>query len=393
MRGFGLLLLPVVAKLASAQSQYTINVTAVPEATRDTWCTNQQNACPLICLQTAANSSDTIENDCDPDTLDYSCICANNVAPNASEYSQTIPYYICTEWGTECISGCGGNTTTAEPNTLAVLRTPPASTSHPPLPRQQPQRLPRTKARPQTLPARPSTLVLVVALGQAYGLFAVTAGIFGGFALLLLPFFFLRIFALISHSFLYLFPDLAFSPGTADLFPPRGFCSSVSSSRDSRSALIHLKVLTSPCLKTDMLYRYDERRPEITNRAEDSQIEPSMYASPERAGLRSGSGSLVKVRCVKLLSDCIDTGQLCLFAGLDLGGNSLLELVHVVGYTVLLGVAFWQTHLLELELTVLELFLSKDDGKGNAVGLGSLELRRQLRLDFPAEFGLDAGIP
>lgn len=34
MRGVGLLLLPVVAKLASAQSQYNINVTAIPEATR-----------------------------------------------------------------------------------------------------------------------------------------------------------------------------------------------------------------------------------------------------------------------------------------------------------------------------------------------------------------------
>lgn len=38
MRGFGLLLLPVVAKLASAQSQYTINVTAVPESTRGLSC-------------------------------------------------------------------------------------------------------------------------------------------------------------------------------------------------------------------------------------------------------------------------------------------------------------------------------------------------------------------
>lgn len=52
--------------------------------------------------------------------------------------------------------------TTAEPNTLAVLRTPLASTLHPPLPRQQPQRLVPAKANPQTLPARPSTLVLVV---------------------------------------------------------------------------------------------------------------------------------------------------------------------------------------------------------------------------------------
>lgn len=24
-----------------------------------------------------------------------------------SEYSQTLPYYICTEWGNECVSNCG----------------------------------------------------------------------------------------------------------------------------------------------------------------------------------------------------------------------------------------------------------------------------------------------
>ncbi|KAI4739145.1 hypothetical protein E4T50_10400 [Aureobasidium sp. EXF-12298] len=208
MRGVGLFLLPVVAKLASAQSQYTINVTNVPEATREIWCTNQQYACPLICLQTAANSSDTIENDCDPETLDYSCICENNIAPNASEYSQTIPYYVCTEYGTECIANCGGNSD-CEYNCRA---------QHP-CGAQNPKRVNVTSSTSsatasqtgsnsgqatnsagqtvfsglggsgsasQTGSSSSSTgSAAALQLGQAYGLFAVAAGIFGGFALLL----------------------------------------------------------------------------------------------------------------------------------------------------------------------------------------------------------------
>ncbi|KAG9662278.1 hypothetical protein KCU95_g19248, partial [Aureobasidium melanogenum] len=207
MRGFGLLLLPVVAKLASAQSQYMINVTAVPESTRDVWCTNQQNACPLICLQTAANSSDTIENDCDPETLDYSCICANNVAPNASEYSQTIPYYICTEWGTECISGCNGNTDceyncraqhpcgAQNPTRVNVTSTSSSATAS----KTGSSQGQSTNSAGETIysglggsgAAQTSTSstktgsAAALQLGQAYGLFAVAAGIFGGFALLL----------------------------------------------------------------------------------------------------------------------------------------------------------------------------------------------------------------
>jgi len=42
-------------------------------------------------------------------TLQYTCICGNGQQPNATEYSQTLPYYICQEWGQQCIAGCGNN--------------------------------------------------------------------------------------------------------------------------------------------------------------------------------------------------------------------------------------------------------------------------------------------
>ena len=37
----------------------------------------------------------------------YSCVCSNGLSPNASEYSQTIPYYECTQTNENCVANCG----------------------------------------------------------------------------------------------------------------------------------------------------------------------------------------------------------------------------------------------------------------------------------------------
>ncbi|KAL8865867.1 MAG: hypothetical protein Q9174_006649, partial [Haloplaca sp. 1 TL-2023] len=39
-------------------------------------------------------------------TLVFSCVCDNGLQPNASEYSQTIPFYECTEAATQCVNRC-----------------------------------------------------------------------------------------------------------------------------------------------------------------------------------------------------------------------------------------------------------------------------------------------
>lgn len=93
--------------IIGARAQYTIDPNSVPIGTRDTWCTSQTSTCPLLCLQLPGSSSTTSSNTCDATTLTYSCICGNGLSPNASEYSQTLPYYICTEWGQQCVAGCG----------------------------------------------------------------------------------------------------------------------------------------------------------------------------------------------------------------------------------------------------------------------------------------------
>lgn len=44
-------------------------------------------------------------------SLTYDCTCGNGLAPNASEYSQTLPYFICTEYDNQCVTACNGDST------------------------------------------------------------------------------------------------------------------------------------------------------------------------------------------------------------------------------------------------------------------------------------------
>ena len=47
------------------------------------------------------------------DTLTYSCVCENGVSPNITQYSQTLPFFICQEWGNQCVNNCNGDNTCA----------------------------------------------------------------------------------------------------------------------------------------------------------------------------------------------------------------------------------------------------------------------------------------
>jgi len=96
--------------LLGARAQYYIDPNSVPVSTRTTWCQSQINECPLLCLQLPGESSTTTANDCSADNLTFDCVCGNGLSPNASEYSQTLPYFICTEYGNQCVAACNGNT-------------------------------------------------------------------------------------------------------------------------------------------------------------------------------------------------------------------------------------------------------------------------------------------
>lgn len=100
------LLLAASIKLGGSQ---TIDPASVDQKTRETWCSNQESTCPLLCLQIPGARSRPQQNDCDPSNLAYTCICSNGQQPNSSEYSLTIPYHQCQEYGNQCVRACPSN--------------------------------------------------------------------------------------------------------------------------------------------------------------------------------------------------------------------------------------------------------------------------------------------
>ncbi|UPK98778.1 hypothetical protein LCI18_009713 [Fusarium solani-melongenae] len=93
--------------VAVVNADYYIEPDSVPISQRRVWCQNTKEACPLICEQTSKGEPKV--NSCDPETLTYGCICSDNKQPNVSEYSLTIPYYVCQEWGNQCVEDCKGS--------------------------------------------------------------------------------------------------------------------------------------------------------------------------------------------------------------------------------------------------------------------------------------------
>lgn len=91
--------------VVSAQTYYPVNPDDIDMGTKNTWCSNQMASCGLLCLDQKSGGGFT--NDCDPTTLQFQCICADNTVPNATEYSQTIPYFLCTYQIQNCIQNCG----------------------------------------------------------------------------------------------------------------------------------------------------------------------------------------------------------------------------------------------------------------------------------------------
>ncbi|CAK7208927.1 hypothetical protein SBRCBS47491_000263 [Sporothrix bragantina] len=84
-------------------TNFTIDVSSVPLTTRSNWCSAQGNTCTTLC-----DNSPTA-NSCDPNTLDYSCLCQNGSAPGLEYYLQSMPTFICEEAYSECNAQYAGN--------------------------------------------------------------------------------------------------------------------------------------------------------------------------------------------------------------------------------------------------------------------------------------------
>lgn len=102
-----------VAVVASAIAQYSpgIDPSTVEESERIRWCNDQQITCPFICEQTEPRTTE--KNECYQESLTFECVCGNGKEANLTEYSLTLPFYVCQEKGTRCVEDCGSNSNCA----------------------------------------------------------------------------------------------------------------------------------------------------------------------------------------------------------------------------------------------------------------------------------------
>ncbi|KAI1486268.1 hypothetical protein F5X96DRAFT_682144 [Biscogniauxia mediterranea] len=91
--------------VSCVRADYVIDPDSVSLSQRTSWCQSEISTCPLICQQYPPGGTEV--NTCDPESLTYGCLCDNGQQPNVSEYSLTLPYFTCTEWGNQCVKACG----------------------------------------------------------------------------------------------------------------------------------------------------------------------------------------------------------------------------------------------------------------------------------------------
>lgn len=183
-----------IAALASfARADYIIDPEDVSASDRAAWCQSQIASCPLICQQ--IDDGPTQVNDCDPDTLMYGCLCGNGQQPNVSEYTLTIPYFTCTEFGNQCVENCGNNNACAN----SCREDNPCGAQNPQQPNATSTDEPDSQASPTETddddgPVNTDVLgsdvgndnagSRVIGIGRSYGLAIVGGALFVGFAML-----------------------------------------------------------------------------------------------------------------------------------------------------------------------------------------------------------------
>ncbi|KAK9469130.1 hypothetical protein V1512DRAFT_73779 [Lipomyces arxii] len=96
----------ILISSARGQTYPNFNASLVDYNTRYAWCTSEVSSCPLICM----NEEYTVTaNICYPDNLYYKCTCSNGKGPDLTQYSLTIPYYMCMEEVQMCADNCIDN--------------------------------------------------------------------------------------------------------------------------------------------------------------------------------------------------------------------------------------------------------------------------------------------
>jgi len=187
--------LAVAATFAAvAQADYYIDPNSVDLGLREYWCDNEKSTCPIICQQVKPGT--TLVNTCDPEALTYGCLCGDNKQPNVSEYSLTLPYYVCQEWGVQCVANCNADTACES----ACTQDHPCGAQNPGKAKNASETsgtasaAAPSKTSDTTIFGAPSSsgspdtdktgAGAALHIGQGYGLAIVVGGLFAGFALL-----------------------------------------------------------------------------------------------------------------------------------------------------------------------------------------------------------------
>ncbi|RVD83231.1 uncharacterized protein DFL_007627 [Arthrobotrys flagrans] len=106
MIGFALIAVASLASssLAAAQDGVGIgNQTIIPSSvdlnTRNGWCRSEKDTCTTLC------SKNWSTNDCDQNTLEFACVCADGSEPDLVNYRNTLPFFVCQEYIAQCVAG------------------------------------------------------------------------------------------------------------------------------------------------------------------------------------------------------------------------------------------------------------------------------------------------
>ncbi|KAK1780569.1 hypothetical protein QBC45DRAFT_104826 [Copromyces sp. CBS 386.78] len=102
MVAYSTTLLALASSLTLVTADIWVDPSKIDMGTKSNWCLNEIASCPLICQQ--EDMGPIQKNDCDPETLQYACVCGDGKVPDLKEYTLTIPYHTCITYVQQCIN-------------------------------------------------------------------------------------------------------------------------------------------------------------------------------------------------------------------------------------------------------------------------------------------------
>jgi hypothetical protein len=95
----------LLARAVAGQNYPGFDPEAVAPSLKEFWCQQQVSACPLLCND---RGTTTTTNECFPENVYFACVCSDGKEPDLKKYSQTIPYFTCSNVVEACVDNCAG---------------------------------------------------------------------------------------------------------------------------------------------------------------------------------------------------------------------------------------------------------------------------------------------